>query len=322
MRLTLSEVMILNAMTEKNNKQVLLQILFWSFVVLTGVVAGMSLLTISATERSVIEPSLINKSDLKLPEDLNMTKQQFRVQNDTLDGRYLHSDDSDMVVLIAHDCQGTLYEKVPLYRAFKELGLSVYTFDYRRYGLSEGNEETASDEDFYVDTYRAFQKLQYLKWKSSEILLYGQGLGATFQAEVAAKVSCAGWIAENPWPSFSSMMNDPFRRLLMKDRFVLMNYFPKITTPKLVLFGSDHPKMDEKHMKRAINWNPLNDSISIIQGGNQRLLVETQPEQWKNAVSSFLKIIRSKQEKVKKIRGRTKRNPIIKRARSRNNHEK
>jgi fermentation-respiration switch protein FrsA (DUF1100 family) len=73
--------------------------------------------------------------------------------------------------------------------AFHDLGYDVLSFDYRGYGLSEGE---PSENGLYEDGFAAFQYLRGQGVDSSRIILAGQSLGSAVAVEVATRVASAG----------------------------------------------------------------------------------------------------------------------------------
>ncbi|MBM3944534.1 MAG: alpha/beta hydrolase [SAR202 cluster bacterium] len=123
------------------------------------------------------------------------------------------------------------------------LDASIFIFDYRGYGRSEG---TPSEAGLYLDAEAA---LAYLRSRNgvdaSRIVLYGRSLGSAVAVEMAAKHDVAGVALEAPFTSIKAMARKsyPFipAWLLVKSRFDTLSKMPDVKAPLLVL----HSDMDE-----------------------------------------------------------------------------
>lgn len=124
-----------------------------------------------------------------------------------------------------------------------ELGVNVFIFDYRGFGLSEG---TSSEEGLHEDAAAAwnFIKSNY-GVKSYSLILYGYSLGNVASIYLAAEVvKPMALIAEAPFASANSLTQgslvlDIPAGWLTKGKFNNAEEIKKITTPFLLLHGSD-----------------------------------------------------------------------------------
>ncbi|MCU7500133.1 MAG: alpha/beta hydrolase [Ignavibacteria bacterium] len=124
-----------------------------------------------------------------------------------------------------------------------ELGVNVFIFDYRGFGLSEG---TSSEEGLHEDAAAAwnFIKSNY-GVKSYSLILYGYSLGNVASIYLAAEVvKPMALIAEAPFASANSLTQgslvlDIPAGWLTKGKFNNAEEIKKITTQFLLLHGSD-----------------------------------------------------------------------------------
>lgn len=83
-------------------------------------------------------------------------------------------------------------------------GFNVFVFDYRGYGLSDG--EAAEEAGLYVDGEAALRYIVSEKHVApNRIVLYGQSLGTTVATETATRCSCGALILESGFSSASSL---------------------------------------------------------------------------------------------------------------------
>lgn len=102
------------------------------------------------------------------------------------DGRY--------TMLFCHGNAGNISTRLEKLELLCSLGCSVFIFDYRGYGRSDG---VPSERGMYLDTQAAYDYLvNELKVPPQQILIYGESLGGAAAVELARKSVNAGLILE------------------------------------------------------------------------------------------------------------------------------
>jgi uncharacterized protein len=115
---------------------------------------------------------------------------------------------SGATVLYLHGARGSLSDTVPELARLHALGLNVFAIDYRGFGRSEGahpTERTAAADSLAAWKYLADTR----SIPARGLVVWGNGVGATFAAHVAAAFAPAGVILEDPTP--------PARQILVAD---------------------------------------------------------------------------------------------------------
>lgn len=111
-------------------------------------------------------------------------------------------------VLYLHDGSGSLSDCVPALVLLHSLGVNVFAFDYRGFGFSSGAHPT--ERLARADSQAAFAYVTDLRQVAPRhLIVYGDGVGATFAAHLAAQLAPAGVILEDP--------NLPARQILLSD---------------------------------------------------------------------------------------------------------
>jgi uncharacterized protein len=121
----------------------------------------------------------------------------------------------------------------------QELGVSVFLFDYRGYGRSEGK---PSEKGSYLDAEAA---LSYLHSRedvdNSRIIYFGRSLGAGVSVELATRQPPLALILESPIPSIQYMarLHYPFLPVwpLLRTRYDSLSKIEQIHVSLLVLHG-------------------------------------------------------------------------------------
>ena len=129
-----------------------------------------------------------------------------------LDGWWIPADPGSKyvtaTVLYLHDARGSLSGCVPALAALHAIGINVFAFDYRGFGRSAGSHPTerlAADDSIAAWTY--LTDTRHISPRN--IIVFGDGVGATFAARLAAQFAPAGAILEDP--------NPPARQILLSD---------------------------------------------------------------------------------------------------------
>ena len=134
----------------------------------------------------------------------------------TADGVRLHAwwfrakDPAAPVMIWFHGNAGNLTDRADMAEQFAKRGVSVFVFDYRGFGRSEGR---ASESKLYRDSIAAFD---YVRAKgASRIVLYGESIGGPYAAYVAKerKDSVRAVVLENSFPSLKDLGNALYRPL-------------------------------------------------------------------------------------------------------------
>jgi hypothetical protein len=113
-----------------------------------------------------------------------------------------------VTVLYLHDARGSLSGCVPALATLHSTGVNLFAFDYRGFGRSAGSHPTerlATEDSLAAWTY--LTDTRHIPPRS--LIVFGDGVGATFAARLAAQFAPAGAILEDP--------NPPARQILLSD---------------------------------------------------------------------------------------------------------
>jgi uncharacterized protein len=147
-------------------------------------------------------------------------------------------------VLYCHGNGHNIGEAAELASRFHKLGLSVFAFDYRGYGKSDG--EFPSEAVVYADAQRAWDYLiQDQKIPPQHIVIYGHSLGGAIAINLATHHPDAGGLIVQS--SFSSALDMAKRNwwtaifpvnILLNQRFDSIHKVPQLKMPVLYLHGT------------------------------------------------------------------------------------
>lgn len=147
------------------------------------------------------------------PKDLQFQDVFFAAEDETkLHGWYCPANNPRAVVLIAHGNAGHVASRVQWLRYLQTRAkVSVFMFDYRGYGRSEG---TPTVEGAIQDATAARAKLCELAGiRKSEMLLMGESLGGAIVVQLAAKSPPQGLILQSTFSSLRDVADVHYPKL-------------------------------------------------------------------------------------------------------------
>jgi uncharacterized protein len=178
-----------------------------SFLLCAGAAYAVLLLLVYIFQgRLLYLPNIGGRGLAATPADIGLDYEDVRFS--TSDGVTLHAwfvpaRGTDRVLLYCHGNGGNISHRLDSIRLFHELGLSVFIFDYRGYGLSAGR---PSEEGTYRDADAAWNHLRDARGFSEDrIVVYGHSLGAAIAAHVARGRRPAALILESPFTSIADV---------------------------------------------------------------------------------------------------------------------
>ena len=143
------------------------------------------------------------------------------------------------VLLWSHGNAGNLTHRAPHAGALARQGLSVFLFDYRGYGRSEGR---PSEQGIYLDAEAAYAYLTRIRSiPPQRLILLGVSLGCAPAARLATRVDHAGTILVSPFTSAKAMARRMFLGLplgfLAAAEFPVSSWVAQRSRPLLVIHG-------------------------------------------------------------------------------------
>ena len=157
-----------------------------------------------------------------------------------LHGWFVHGPDDRAVLLWFHGNAGNISHRLHnLKKLHDALQIPIFIFDYREYGMSEGEISKAGT---FSDAHGAFQYLIDEKgFKPSSIMLFGRSLGTALAVDIASKITCLGVILEAAFTSTDDMMQRyfPFFKppVTSTVKYDSLSLIDKITSPLLFVHG-------------------------------------------------------------------------------------
>lgn len=113
---------------------------------------------------------------------------------------------NNITVLICHGNAGNISHRQPIIDSLTDLGYSVMIFDYSGYGRSNG---VPSETQFYQDA-SVFVTILLTYTDKSNIVLYGESIGAPVAAHIAVKYNIDTLILDSGLPSVKKYIQNKF----------------------------------------------------------------------------------------------------------------
>lgn len=168
-----------------------------------------------------------------------------------ISGWYIPAEKERGVLLFCHGNAGNISHRLDSIKIFNSLHLSIFIFDYRGYGNSEGK---PSEQGTYLDAEAAWNFLTNIKNKSPEkIVIFGRSIGGAVAAETALRKNPAALIIESGFKSIPEIGAHHYPwlpvKLIAKYKYSTIDKIGLIKCPKLIIHSPDDEIVPFKHGK-------------------------------------------------------------------------
>lgn len=189
-----------------------------------------------------------------------------------LHGWFLPGKPGKPLLLFAHGNAGNISHRIDNLAHFQQLGLTVFIFDYRGYGQSEGK---ITEKGSYEDMRGALTWLKTKGWTPQQMIYFGRSLGAAVALQLALEEPPAGLVLESAFTSVARMSwhHQPVTYALfgwwaLSSRYNNLGKIGRLQCP-LLMFQGEHdnivpPKMADQLFAQA----PEPKTLYLIPGAN------------------------------------------------------
>ncbi len=152
---------------------------------------------------------------------------------------WLPAPGAETVLLFCHGNAGNISHRLDNLSRFRDRGLSLFIFDYRGYGRSQG---TPSEQGMYRDVEAAYAAArQRARDTGARLVVFGRSLGGIAACRVASRPGVAGLILESSFPDLGAMaaLHFPLPGLgrALARRFNARADLERVTVPLLFFHG-------------------------------------------------------------------------------------
>ncbi|KAM3656423.1 alpha/beta hydrolase domain-containing protein 17A isoform 1-T1 [Ammospiza maritima maritima] len=125
------------------------------------------------------------------------------------------------------------------------INCNIFSYDYSGYGVSTGR---PSERNLYSDIDAAWQALRTRYGISPEnIILYGQSIGTVPTVDLASRYECAAIVLHSPLTSGMRVAFPDTKKTYWFDAFPNIEKISKITSPVLIIHGTEDEVIDFSH---------------------------------------------------------------------------
>ena len=187
-----------------------------------------------------------------------------------LHGWFMPHPHARFTLLHLHGNAGNISHRLRLYRRWHALGLSVFAFDYRGFGRSEGS---PSEAGLQADAEAAWHWLVHTRGIAPEhIIIAGRSLGCAVAAQLAQAVRPAGLALEAPFTSIPDMAAAyypwlPLRRFV-KTRFNTVAAAGRSHASLLLISAKNDEIIPAGMAERVFNAHPGPKMHAALAGGH------------------------------------------------------
>ena len=169
------------------------------------------------------------------------------------------------VVLYFQGQAGAMSERAPRYRQILDSGYGLMAPSYRGYSGSEGE---PSEGALISDALELYDRLAA---DGHEVIVHGESLGSGVAAAVGElRPEAALVVLEAPYTALTDMGAERYPYLpvhfLMKDRFETRERIARISSPLLIVHGTEDQVINVSHGKRLYELASDPKSLAIMDG--------------------------------------------------------
>lgn len=194
----------------------------------------------------------------------------------TLHGWYIPHPDSNHILLFSHGNAGNISHRLSFIELLNERGLSIFIYDYRGYGKSEGR---PAENGLYKDIHAAWNYLTIEKgYQNHQIILFGRSLGGPVSAHLAQEVNPGGVILESAFISAKHVASDAYPfvpSMLVRFGFSTIEYIQNSNSPLLIMHSRDDSIIPFYHGERLYESAPGPKYFTELRGGHNDNFIES-----------------------------------------------
>lgn len=150
-----------------------------------------------------------------------------------ISAKYFQNPNAEYTILFSHGNAEDIGTATPFLKELQNAGFSVFAYDYRGYGTSEGK---PSEENSYQDIEAAYNYLtNELKIAPKKIIIHGRSLGGAVSIDLASRKICGGLIVESSFVSAFRVLTK--YKIFPFDKFQNLNKIKQVKCPVLFIHG-------------------------------------------------------------------------------------
>jgi fermentation-respiration switch protein FrsA (DUF1100 family) len=215
------------------------------------------------------------------------------------DGTRLHAwwipnDHAKFTFLAFHGNASNIANRAEVYEFLRETPANVFALEYRGYGKSEGK---PSEVGIYRDADAAYQYLVDTEGIAPKSLVsFGQSLGTTLAASLAARREVGAVVLEAPFPSASVLARKlfwffPGIELLVRGQLNTAARLNETSVPILIVHCTEDPVIPFQFGRAVYNSAPPHKRFLQIDGMCHEESSVIAPAKYRAALQDFLNTV-------------------------------
>ncbi|WP_414513659.1 alpha/beta hydrolase [Nostoc sp. PCC 9305] len=218
---------------------------------------------------------------------------KLRSGKDTnISATYLLNTQAKYTILYSHGNSEDLGDIKQILEKLHAWGFSVFAFDYRGYGTSQGK---STESHAYEDINSAYNYLtQNLKIPPERIIVLGRSVGGGSAVNLAMQKPVAGLIIESSFISAFQVIV-PFR-ILPFDKFPNLDKIKKVKCPILVIHGKADNIIPFAHGEKLFKA-AISPKLSLwVEEANHNDLFSIAEEKYHRTLQEFTSLVKANQQ--------------------------
>jgi abhydrolase domain-containing protein 17 len=200
---------------------------------------------------------------------------------------YLPNPQATYTLLYIHGNAEDLGDIRPVLDRLHDWGFSLFAYDYRGYGTSDGQ---PGEKSAYQDAEAAYAYLmQQLKVPPHRIVVYGRSVGGGSALELATRHSLAGLILESTFTSTFRVVV-PFP-LLPFDKFANLDKIRQVRCPALVMHGDADSVIPFQHGQKLYEAAPNPKLHLWVEGAGHNNFAAIAGDRYRATLMTFQRLL-------------------------------
>lgn len=199
------------------------------------------------------------------------------------------------LVLFFHGNAANISHRVEYLRYLNDLGLSIFIFDYRGFGKSEGY--PTDEGDLYFDARGALNYLKSKGWDRSQLIYLGRSMGAAVALQLSLEAPPKYLVLEAPFTSLHDIAQKTMPIIYatvgwwsLQDQFKNLEKIPQLNAPLLLIHGDrDHIVPIEMSQKLFANAPQPKKLLTVPGAGHSnafRMKGDVYRQAWLDIIAS------------------------------------
>ena len=185
-----------------------------------------------------------------------------------LNGWLIPASSPNRLLLFCHGNAGNISHRLDNVRLLYSMGISVFIFDYRGYGLSQGS---INEKGFYLDSEAAYEvSREWAEKHGAKLVIFGRSLGGIAATHLGATKRCDGLILESTFTNMGAMASAhfplPFAETLLKHRLNAAGQIVQVRVPILFFHGDRDKVVPIKLGRKLFEAAPNPKEFVVIPG--------------------------------------------------------